>query len=42
MHINSEEEMIRLNLKKYYLCGSNLVSEFDVLYTGGDVHGDLY
>lgn len=33
MHINSEEEMIRLNLKKFYLCGSNLVSEFDVLYT---------
>ena len=33
MHINSEDEMIRLNLKKYYLCGSNLVSEFDVLYT---------
>jgi hypothetical protein len=25
--------MIRLNLKKFYLCGSNLVSEFDVLYT---------
>jgi 2,5-diamino-6-(ribosylamino)-4(3H)-pyrimidinone 5'-phosphate reductase len=33
MHINSEDEMIRLNLKKFYLCGSNLVSEFDVLYT---------
>jgi 2,5-diamino-6-(ribosylamino)-4(3H)-pyrimidinone 5'-phosphate reductase len=33
MHINSENEMIRLNLKKYYLCGSNLVSEFDVLYS---------
>jgi len=32
MHINSEEEMIRLNLKKYYMCGSNLVSEFDILY----------
>ena len=40
MHINSEDEMIRLNLKKYYLCGSNLVSEFDVLYTEGYVHGD--
>jgi 2,5-diamino-6-(ribosylamino)-4(3H)-pyrimidinone 5'-phosphate reductase len=39
MHINSEEEMIRLNLKKYYLCGSNLVSEFDVLYTEGLPHG---
>ena len=34
MHINSEEEMIRLNLKKYYMCGSNLVSEFDILYHG--------
>ncbi|HUH79606.1 MAG TPA: dihydrofolate reductase family protein [Methanoregula sp.] len=33
MHINSEEEMIRLNLKNYYMCGSNLVSEFDVLYS---------
>ncbi|WML68197.1 MAG: 2,5-diamino-6-ribosylamino-4(3H)-pyrimidinone 5'-phosphate reductase [Methanoregula sp. SKADARSKE-2] len=32
MHINSEGEMIRLNLKNYYMCGSNLVSEFDVLY----------
>jgi 2,5-diamino-6-(ribosylamino)-4(3H)-pyrimidinone 5'-phosphate reductase len=31
MHINSEEEMIRLNLKKYYMCGSNLVSEFAIL-----------
>jgi hypothetical protein len=25
--------MIRLNLKNYYMCGSNLVSEFDVLYS---------
>jgi 2,5-diamino-6-(ribosylamino)-4(3H)-pyrimidinone 5'-phosphate reductase len=33
MHINDENEMIRLNLKNYYLCGSNLVSEFDVLYS---------
>ena len=33
MHINTEDEMIRLNLKKYYMCGSNLVSEFDVLYS---------
>jgi 2,5-diamino-6-(ribosylamino)-4(3H)-pyrimidinone 5'-phosphate reductase len=32
MHINSEDEMIRLDLKKYYMCGSNLVSEYDVLY----------
>ena len=35
MHINTEGEMIRLTLKKYYLCGSNLVSEFDVLYREG-------
>lgn len=34
MHINSEDEMIRLTLKKFYMCGSNLVSEFDVLYSG--------
>ena len=34
MHINTEDEMIRLNLKNYYMCGSNLVSEFDVLYCG--------
>ena len=33
MHINTEDEMIRLTLKKHYLCGSNLVSEFDVLYS---------
>ncbi|HEX3001418.1 MAG TPA: dihydrofolate reductase family protein [Methanoregula sp.] len=32
MHINNENEMIRLDLKKYYMCGSNLVSEFDVRY----------
>jgi 2,5-diamino-6-(ribosylamino)-4(3H)-pyrimidinone 5'-phosphate reductase len=34
MHINTEDEMIRLDLKKYYMCGSNLVSEFDILYPG--------
>jgi 2,5-diamino-6-(ribosylamino)-4(3H)-pyrimidinone 5'-phosphate reductase len=34
MHINTEDEMIRLTLKKYYMCGSNLVSEFDILYSG--------
>ena len=34
MHINSEDEMIRLKLRKYYMCGSNLVSEFDILYHG--------
>lgn len=32
MHINSEDEMIRLRLKNHYLCGTNLVSEYDVLY----------
>ncbi|MEN6609369.1 MAG: dihydrofolate reductase family protein [Methanoregulaceae archaeon] len=32
MHIDSEDEMIRLNLKKFYLCGTNLVSEYDVQY----------
>jgi 2,5-diamino-6-(ribosylamino)-4(3H)-pyrimidinone 5'-phosphate reductase len=32
MHINTEDEMIRLTLKNFYMCGSNLVSEFDVLY----------
>lgn len=35
MHINSEDEMIRLKLKNHYLCGTNLVSEYDVLYTHG-------
>ena len=32
MHIDSENEMIRLSLKKFYLCGTNLVTEYDVLY----------
>jgi len=32
MHIDSEDEMIRLDLKKFYLCGTNLVSEYDVRY----------
>lgn len=32
MHIEREEEMIRLRLKNYYLCGTNLVTEYDVLY----------
>jgi 2,5-diamino-6-(ribosylamino)-4(3H)-pyrimidinone 5'-phosphate reductase len=32
MHIESEDEMIRLSLKKHYLCGTNLVTEYDVLY----------
>lgn len=34
MHIEQEEEMIRLYLKRFYLCGSNLVTEYDVLYSG--------
>ncbi len=32
MHIGSEEEMIRLSLKAHYMCGSNLITEYDVLY----------
>jgi 2,5-diamino-6-(ribosylamino)-4(3H)-pyrimidinone 5'-phosphate reductase len=32
MHIESEDEMIRLGLKKFYLCGTNLVTEYDVDY----------
>jgi 2,5-diamino-6-(ribosylamino)-4(3H)-pyrimidinone 5'-phosphate reductase len=32
MHIESEEDMIRLSLKQFYLCGTNLVTEYDVLY----------
>ena len=42
MHIESEEEMIRLALKNFYLCGTNLVTEYDVLYadgSGGDAAG---
>ena len=32
MHIETEEEMFRLPLKRHYMCGSNLVTEWDVLY----------
>lgn len=32
MHIDSEEDMFSLRLKNYYLCGTNLVTEYDVLY----------
>jgi 2,5-diamino-6-(ribosylamino)-4(3H)-pyrimidinone 5'-phosphate reductase len=32
MHIETENEMIRLSLKRYFMCGSNLVTEWDVLY----------
>ncbi|NYT05155.1 MAG: 5-amino-6-(5-phosphoribosylamino)uracil reductase [Methanomicrobiales archaeon] len=35
MHIESEEDMFRLQLKKFYLCGTNLVTEYDVLYGEG-------
>ena len=38
MHIDTESEMLRLALKRFYLCGSNLVTEYDVLY-GGEEHG---
>ncbi|HXW98575.1 MAG TPA: dihydrofolate reductase family protein [Methanomicrobiales archaeon] len=38
MHIDSESEMIRLDLKRFYLCGSNLVTEYDVRY-GEAGHG---
>jgi 2,5-diamino-6-(ribosylamino)-4(3H)-pyrimidinone 5'-phosphate reductase len=38
MHIDNESEMIRLSMKRFYLCGSNLVTEYDVLY-GGEGHG---
>jgi len=32
MHIETEEEMFRLSLKRHYMCGSNLITEWDVLY----------
>lgn len=32
MHIETEEEMFRLSLNRHYMCGSNLVTEWDVLY----------
>ncbi len=32
MQIGSEDEMIRLGLKNFYLCGTNLVTEYDVQY----------
>ncbi|MCU0632655.1 MAG: dihydrofolate reductase family protein [Methanolinea sp.] len=36
MHIEDEGQMIRLLLKNHYLCGSNLVTEYQVCYPGGD------
>jgi len=39
MHIEDESEMIRLTLKNHYLCGTNLVTEYQVCYSpGGDGH----
>jgi 2,5-diamino-6-(ribosylamino)-4(3H)-pyrimidinone 5'-phosphate reductase len=35
MHIETEEEMFRLSLKRHYMCGSNLVTEWEVLYRPG-------
>ncbi|MDD1719572.1 MAG: dihydrofolate reductase family protein [Methanoregulaceae archaeon] len=32
MHIETEDEMIRLELARHYMCGSNLVTEYRVLY----------
>jgi 2,5-diamino-6-(ribosylamino)-4(3H)-pyrimidinone 5'-phosphate reductase len=34
MHIDTEQDMIRLVLKNHFLCGTNLVTEYDVLYPG--------
>ena len=36
MHIESEDEMIRLQLKKHFMAGTNLVTEYDVLYPGAE------
>jgi 2,5-diamino-6-(ribosylamino)-4(3H)-pyrimidinone 5'-phosphate reductase len=35
MHIETEKEMIRLSLKRYFMCGSNLVTEWNLLYGDG-------
>lgn len=35
MHIEDEREMIRLELTRFYLCGTNLVTEYQVLYRAG-------
>lgn len=32
MHIESEDEMLTLSLKNHYLCGTNLVTEYHVIY----------
>jgi 2,5-diamino-6-(ribosylamino)-4(3H)-pyrimidinone 5'-phosphate reductase len=36
MHIETEDEMFRLELKNFYKCGSNLVTEYDMLYEEED------
>jgi len=33
MHIEDESQMIRLSLSSHYMCGTNLVTEWQVLYT---------
>jgi 2,5-diamino-6-(ribosylamino)-4(3H)-pyrimidinone 5'-phosphate reductase len=35
MHIEDEREMVRLELSRFYLCGTNLVTEYRVLYQEG-------
>jgi 2,5-diamino-6-(ribosylamino)-4(3H)-pyrimidinone 5'-phosphate reductase len=35
MHIEHEQDMIRLLLTRFYLCGTNLVTEYEVLYQEG-------
>ena len=32
MHINSVDEMFHLSLKNHYMCGKNLITEYDILY----------
>ncbi|MBP2145844.1 2,5-diamino-6-(ribosylamino)-4(3H)-pyrimidinone 5'-phosphate reductase [Methanofollis sp. W23] len=36
MHIESEDEMICLGLQKYYMCGTNLVTEYTVRYRNSE------
>ena len=32
MHINSVDEMFHLSLNNHYMCGKNLITEYDILY----------
>ena len=32
MHIRSVDEMFHLSLKNHYMCGKNLITEYDILY----------